>query len=159
LAKILEAEPHNQEALVLQRQIAQEKAEREKRLRLLERMQRARTLWTQQSFADCVNLLTELQAEFPDEGEVSRFLDAVREDQAEQQRQQAISEARNLLAGQRFEECIQLVTSLQRETPLAPELAKLLEAARDARAEQKKQLGLAEARMLLAKKRYDDCIA
>ena len=158
LARVLEAEPEHEEALALQRQVNEEIAEREKRLRLLEGMQLARTFWTQQSFAECIELLTELQKAFPDEAEVSKLLEAVREDQAEHHKQQRLGEARRLLAAQQFEECIRVLTELKKEFPTELEIGKLLLAAGDGRAEQDKHRSLSEARLLLAKKRYDDCI-
>ena len=50
LAKVLELEPGNKQAAVLQQQVLVEKAERLRRLRLLERMQEARGLWTQLNY-------------------------------------------------------------------------------------------------------------
>src|SRR5712692_8928529 len=158
LARVLEAEPGHEEAHALQRQVTEEIAEREKRLRLLEGMQRGRTLWTQQSFAECIGLLTELQKAFPSEAEIGKLLEAVRDDQAEHHKQQKLSEARRLLAAQQFEACVRLLTELKKEHPAELEIGKLLQAAGDGQAEQDKQRSLSEARLLLAKKRYDDCI-
>ena len=159
LAKVLEAEPRQEEALALERQITEEIAQRDKRLRLLEGMQHGRTLWTQQSFAECIELLTELQKAFPDEAEVGKLLEAVREDQAEHHKQQRLGEARRLLAAQQFEECVRVVTDLKQEFPAELEIDKLLQAAGEGQVEHDKQRSLADARLLLAKKRYDDCSA
>src|SRR5712692_1960964 len=158
LVRVLEAEPGHEEAQALQRQVTEEIAEREKRLRLLEGMQRGRTLWTQQSFAECIGLLTELQKAFPSEAEIGKLLEAVRDDQAEHHKQQKLGEARRLLAAQQFEACVRLLTELKKEHPAELEIGKLLQAAGDGQAEQDKQRALSEARLLLAKKRYDDCI-
>ena len=158
LARVLEAEPGHEEAHALQLQVAEEIGERERRLRLLEGMQRGRTLWTQQSFAECIELLTELQKAFPDEDEVGKLLETVREDQADHHKQQRLGEARRLLAAQQFEACIRILTELKKEDSAELEIGKLLQAAGEGQAEQDKQRALPEARLLLAKKRYDDCI-
>src|SRR3989449_7373507 len=47
--------------------------------------------------------LDALRSEFPSEAEVVKLREAVREDQAEQQKQQKLAEARALLAAKRFE--------------------------------------------------------
>ena len=159
LGRVLEAEPGHEEAHALQRQVIEEIAEREKRLRLLEGMQRGRTLWTQQSFAECIELLTELQKAFPDEAEVGKLLEAVREDQADHHKQQRLEEARRLLAAQQFEACIRVLTELKKEHPAEFEIGKLLQGAVQGQAEQDKQRSLSEARLLLVKKSYDDCIS
>src|ERR1700722_4277647 len=86
LSKVLELEPANPQAKALQLQVGNEKAERQKRLRLFETMQHARGLWTQQNYAECIQVLGELRKEFPDEMEIPRLLETAREDQANQQR-------------------------------------------------------------------------
>jgi hypothetical protein len=158
LGRVLETEPEHEEAQALERQVAAEIGERERRLRLLDKMQRARTLWTQQNFAEAIPLLTELQKAFPEEPEVSKLLDAVREDQAEHSKQQRLGEARRLLAAQQFEACVLVLAELKKEYSAEPEIEKLLEAAEEGQAERDKQRALSEARMLLAQKRYDDCL-
>ena len=84
LLKVLQLEPSNKLAGVLQEQVTKEKAERKRRLRLLDTMQQARSLWTLQKYGDCIQLLSELRREFPQEEEIVRLLETVREDQAEQ---------------------------------------------------------------------------
>src|SRR5260370_652175 len=101
LAKVVDAEPSNKQAGALQQQAAKQKAERQRRLQLIEKMQAARSLWTQQKYDDCIRLLTELQQHYPDEEEVSRLLQTAREDLAEQEKEQALVTATNLLAARR----------------------------------------------------------
>ena len=62
VAKVLQTEPSNEQAITLQQQVVKEKAERQKRLRLLERLQRARGLWTQQNYSECILLLVDLES-------------------------------------------------------------------------------------------------
>jgi tetratricopeptide (TPR) repeat protein len=117
LAKVLEVDPSNKQATVLQQQAAAEKAERQRRLRLLEKMREARDLWTQLKYEASIELLTALQQEFPSEDEIQRLLETVREDQAEQYRQDTVERARNLLAGGSYAECRALLLELQKQFP------------------------------------------
>ena len=80
LAKVLALEPSNQTARVLQEQVDRDKQQREKRLRLHEALQQARSLWTVQDYQKCIEILTEIKEEFPREEEVLRLLETARED-------------------------------------------------------------------------------
>jgi serine/threonine protein kinase len=159
VARVLEVDPSNQQALALQQQVGKEKAERQKRLRLQERMQHARSLWTQQEYGECIKVLTDLGKEFPAEEEVARLIETVREDQAEQQKQQALLQSRNLLAGRRYEESLALLTNLQKQFPRDEEIQRLVEEVRKDQSSQRKLQGLAEARNVLASGRPAECIS
>ncbi|MGC1598931.1 MAG: protein kinase [Candidatus Acidiferrales bacterium] len=158
LAKVLELEPGNKQAAVLQQQVLVEKAERLRRLRLLERMQEARGLWTQLNYSDCIEILSELQKEFPAEEEVQRLLDTVQEDQAEQHRQRTLEGARNHLAVGNFAESRALLVDLQQQFPSDEEIPRLLEDIRIDEAKQRRIQGLAEARIYLANRQYEESI-
>ena len=158
LAKVLELEPANKQAAVLQQQVLVEKAERLRRLRLLERMQEARGLWTQLNYVDCIKILSELQKEFPAEEEVQRLLDTVQEDQAEQHRQRTLEAARNHLAVGNFAESRALLVDLQQQFPSDEEIPRLLEDIRIDEAKQRRIQGLAEARICLANRQYEESI-
>src|SRR5260370_37070267 len=69
LAKVIDAEPSNKQAGALQQQAAKQKAERQRRLQLIEKKQAARSLWTQQKYDDLIRLLTELHQHNPDADE------------------------------------------------------------------------------------------
>jgi eukaryotic-like serine/threonine-protein kinase len=159
LAKVLEKEPLNAQAKNLQQQVLKEKNEREERRRLLAGMQQARELWTHQDYGDCTKLLQDLQREFPEEEEISRLLQTVREDQREQQKQQGSLQSRNLLAAGRHTEAIRLLSDLQKLFPDDEEIPGLLEYVRKDQLNQRRSLGLAEARSLLAAGRYDACVS
>jgi eukaryotic-like serine/threonine-protein kinase len=159
VAKALQAEPSNEQAIHLQKQVAQEKAERQKRLHLLGQLQQARGLWTGQKFAESIKLLTDLALEFPREEEVSRLLETVREDHAEQEKQQALLDARNLLAAGRYEECISRVTNLKEQYPHEAEIPRILEEVRRDQLNQRRLQGLAEAKSVLANGQHDQCIS
>jgi eukaryotic-like serine/threonine-protein kinase len=157
VAKVLQTEPSNQQAINLQQQVVKEKAERQKRLRLLEGLQQARGLWTQQNYSECIRLLIDLGNEFPEEEEVPRLLETVREDHAEQQKQQALLDSRNLLAARRHQECLALLTDLRKRFPNDQEIPRLLEDVYKDQRNQRRLQGLAEARGLLSAERYSEC--
>jgi eukaryotic-like serine/threonine-protein kinase len=159
LAKVLEVESSNQQAMTLQRQVSSEKAERQKRLHFSERMQQARGLWTQQNYAECIQLLTELRKEFPDEDEIPRLLEAAQEDQANQQRSEGLADARSMLASRRYDECKALLTELKKQFPGDDEILELQKKGLDDQRKQQRSQSVAEGRSLLAARRYDDCSA
>jgi eukaryotic-like serine/threonine-protein kinase len=159
LSKVLEGESANPQARSLQLQVSHEKAERLKRLRLSEKMQQARGLWTQQNYAECIQLLLELQKEFPDEEEIPRLLETAREDQSNQQRSQGLADARSMLASRRYDECKALLSALQKQFPGAEEIPELQNKVIDDQRKQQRSQAVAEARSFFAARRYDDCSA
>ncbi len=159
VAKVLAAEPSNQQAATLQQQASREKEERLRRQQLLEGLQQARTLWTQQQYDPCIKFLSNLEKAFPGEEEVSRLLETVREDHVEQQKQQALLESRNLLAARRHDECIVLLINLQKQLPRDEEIPKLLEDVRKDQKNQQRLRGLTDARSALAAGQYEAGVA
>ena len=123
LSKVLELEPSNKVAKGLQEKVIKEKAERERRIRLLDTMQQARSLWTLQKYTDCIQLLSELLREFPHEEEILRLLETAREEEAEQVRRQSLEKARSLLVAGRHEECTALIIEIQKQFPNDGEIA------------------------------------
>jgi hypothetical protein len=159
LARVLRAEPANEQALALQKQVDTEKAERQKRARLLESLQQARELWTQQSYGECIRLLVDLEKTYPGEEEISRLLESAREDQIEQQKQQNLLESRNLLASGHYEECLAMLDGLQKAFPNDEEIPRLLQDAHKDLLDRRKSQKLTEARSLLAAGQYESCIS
>jgi tRNA A-37 threonylcarbamoyl transferase component Bud32 len=158
LFKIQEVDPANRQAAKLQQRVLEEKATRQRRIHLLETMQQARTLWMQQKYEDCIDLLTSLQKEFGDEEEVQKLLVTAREDRAEQHKRQTLERARTLLAAGSYGECKPLLTGLCAQFPSDDEILDLMEQVRKDEAEQRKLEALKEARNLLAARCYEDCL-
>jgi serine/threonine-protein kinase len=158
VAKVLEVEPGNKQAAALQQQVTQDKVDRQKRTRLLERFQYARGLWTRMRYNECIQLLLDLQKEFPEDDEVPRLLETVREDQAEQ-RQQGLLDSHSLITARRYEECLILLGNLREQFPRDEDFPKLQEGVRRKLKDQQKQEGLTEAKSALAGRRYSDAIA
>jgi tRNA A-37 threonylcarbamoyl transferase component Bud32 len=158
LSKIQEIDPANRQAAKLQEQVLEEKATRQRRIHLLETMQQARTLWMQQKYEDCIDLLTSLQKDFGDEEEVQKLLVTAREDRAEQHKRQTLERVRTLLAAGSYSECKPLLTGLCAQFPSDDEILNLWEQVRKEEAEQRKLEALKEARNLLAARCYEDCL-
>ena len=159
LRKVREVDPSNRQLPALEEQLLQEKERRRRRLRLAEGLQQARVLWGRRDHRKCLELLAALEKEFPGEEDVVRLLETTREDQAEQNKQERLSRARDLLVARRYEECIAELTRLQQDFPSEDEARRLLETARKDQAEQNKREKLAEARSLLSARRHEECIA
>ena len=158
LSKVREIDPANQQLPELERQVLEEKERRRRRARLAEGLQQARALWTRRKHRDCLDLLLQLEAEFPGEEAVTRLIETAREDEAEQSKQERLSHARERLVARQYEECIEELLALQRDFPEEDEVRGLLETARRDQAEQRKREVLAEARGLLSARRHAECI-
>ncbi len=117
LDDVLALDGTNQQALSLRRQIRDETARREKRKKITEGLQQGRALWSQQKHLRAVEILTALQKEFPGEAEIGELLITVRHDQAEQEKQELLAEARNLLAAQRYNDALAALESLRNAYP------------------------------------------
>jgi uncharacterized protein YbaR (Trm112 family) len=158
LAKVIEFEPANRQANKLMEQAAEEKKERQRRLELIEGMQGARGLWTEQKYSDCIQVLTELHKEYPEEEEIPRLLQTAREDQAEQEKRQNLDKARNLLAARHYAECRSVLADLQKRFPTNEEISDLIRELEEDEAKQRKLHRFAEASDLLVARRFEECI-
>jgi serine/threonine protein kinase len=159
LAKVLNAEPSYAQAEALHQKALREIADREKAQHLLQGLQRARELWTEQRYDDSLKVLKDLGNEFPGEEEVSRLFETVRDDQIEQQKRRDLQQSRNLVASGHHEDAIALLSDLRKQFPTDEEIPGLLEAAKKDQLNQRRLLGLTEARNLLAAGQYDSCIS
>ena len=159
LAKIRESDPLNPELEVLQQQAADQRELRHHRVQLYWDMEQARSLWTQQKYTECVDLLKQLQQQFPGDGEVGHLLEAASDALAEQVRHEKLAEARTLLSGRQYEECVAVLKRLHEQFPAEEEITRLLQTAREEQADLARQERLTEARNLLAARRYKECVA
>src|SRR5262249_11369231 len=131
LVRARQMEPDNQELIALQNQAEKEKAERQNQLRLLERLQQARSLWMQQEYRQCIQILVDLEKEFPAAEEITRLLETVRDDQMDQ-REHVLLDAIKLRDASHFKECFSLLARLEEQFPDDQEIAALLKSAREA---------------------------
>ena len=117
LGQALELDDANPQAQELRKQIEEERSRREKRKKLSEILHRARTLWTELNYDECLSVLTEAMQEFPNEPELKKLQDSARADQAELQKQRQMAEVRRLLGQQNFPEAKKVIEVLVKGHP------------------------------------------
>jgi len=106
--------PH---VLELKRQIEEEQARRERRKQLSELLQRARSLWTDLKYDECLVLTSAALELFPNEPELRNLHETAKADQAEQNKQVHISEIRRLLGQRKLAEARKGLEVLAKEQP------------------------------------------
>jgi len=120
LGQALALDPGNEDARNHLKQIRDERSRREARKQRDCQLQRARSLWSNLNYEDCVTLLVSLDQQFPEDPEVRRFLEAARQDQTEQGRQSLLVNIRNLLADSKFSEALKALESFFGQFPSDP---------------------------------------
>jgi serine/threonine protein kinase len=113
--------------VVHQKQGEDQAARWAERQRLDDVLRRARKFWADQKLGECIALLAEARKDFPNDPEIARLQEAVTRDRVDQEKQQKLAEARNLLAEQRLDEAITVVQSLAKEFPDDPAIASMRE--------------------------------
>lgn len=139
LGQALELDDANMQAQELKKQIEEERVRREKRKKLGEILHRARTLWTELNYDECLTVLAAALQEFPNEPELKKLQDSARTDQAEQQKQRQMAEVRRLLGQQSFSEARKLLEILVKEHPQDSAVKNLQNLAMQEEQEQKRQ--------------------
>jgi len=117
LDKVLEMDPGNAAARELSNQLREQRLRRQRRKRRDESLHRARTLWTNLQYEECIKLLLETQKEFPNDTEISNFLERARQDQADQERQALHSQASNQINTQQFGDALAVLNRLLEQFP------------------------------------------
>jgi len=149
--EILALEKDNPQVVELKRQIQEEKTRREKKKSLGERLQRARSLWTEQKITESIELLNELDREFPNEPEVKSLLASARADQGEQEKQGRLAEARKLLGEQKFAESLAILDKQLETSPNDSSVQRLRERVLEERKEHAKRIRLHHEHLALKK--------
>ena len=139
LGQALELDDANQQAQELRKQIDEERNRREKRKKLSEILHRARTLWTELKYDECLAVLAEATQEFPNEPELKKLQDSAKTDQAEQQKQRQMADVRKLLGQQNFAEARKILDVLVKEHPQDTAVKNLQNLAQQEEQEQNRQ--------------------
>jgi serine/threonine protein kinase len=155
LNSILKEFPGDDEALQLQRNVLEDQRKERRSQSIAE----ARSLFAARRHDACTTLLNSILKEFPSDDETLQLQKNVLDDQRKQRMLDSLSEARNILAAKRYDDCITRLISLQKEFPEEADVSRLLETAKAEKAEQQRQQSVAKARKLLAGRRYDECNA
>ncbi|HEV2521907.1 MAG TPA: protein kinase [Candidatus Acidoferrales bacterium] len=162
LTKVLEIDASNAAAQGLLRQIREEKVRRERQRRLSESLHRARTLWTELRYDECIQLLLSAQEEFPGEPEITKLLETARQDQSEQVKQGLLTEARNLVRAQHFDDALATLDRILEQFSSDPTARNLRTLALQGRQQQirERQLKeeLANLRKLVKEEKYQEAI-
>lgn len=163
LGQALELDGANPQAQELNKQIEEEKLRREKRKRLGEILHRARTLWTELNYDECLTVLAAALQEFPNEPELKKLQESARTDQGEQQKQRQMAEVRKLLGQQNFSEARKALDALLQKHPQDAAVKNLQNLALQEEQEQKRQQRLEEEitglRALLGAGKYKQVVA
>jgi hypothetical protein len=149
LDKVLEIDPGNAAAREQLKQIREERSRRERRKQRDEALHRARTFWTNLQYEECINLLLTAHKQFPGDSEITKLLESARQDQAEQQRQSLLAEARNLLSAQRFDDSLRALDGLLERYPADATAKNLRTHALQGRDQQSRDQRLAEGKSKL----------
>ncbi len=149
--EVLALEQENPQVIELKRQIQEEKTRREKRKHLDERLQRARSLWTEQKISESIELLNELDREFPNEPEVKSLLASAQADQGEQEKQVRQAEARKLLGEHKFAESLAILDGLLEINPTDSSVQRLRERVVEERKDHAKRIRMHHEHQALKK--------
>jgi len=139
LGQALELDDANLQAKELKRQIEEERVRREKRKKLGEILHRARTLWTELNYDECLTVLAAALQEFPNDAELKKLQESARTDQSEQQKQRQMAEVRRLLGQQNFVEARKILDVLVKDYPQDTAVKNLQNLALQEEQEQKRQ--------------------
>jgi serine/threonine-protein kinase len=149
LDKVLEIDPGNAAAREQLKQIREERCRRERRKQRDEVLHRARTFWTNLQYEECISLLITAQKQFPGDSEITKLLESARQDQAEQQHQSLLTEARNLLNAQQFDDSLRALDLLLERYPSDATAKNLRTHALQGRNQQRRDQKLAEGKSKL----------
>jgi serine/threonine protein kinase len=117
LGQALEMDEANAQAQELKKQIDEERGRREKRKKLGEILHRARTLWTELKYDECLSVIAAASQEFPNEPELKKLQESAKTDQAELVKQKQMAEVRRLLGQQNFADARKILDVLIVEHP------------------------------------------
>jgi len=117
LRQAIDLDPSHPQAAELKRQIEEEQTRRERRKQLSELLHRARELWTDLKYDECLALTSDGLKTFPNEPELRNLHETARADQAEQKKQLHISEVRRLLGQRKLADARKALEVLNSEQP------------------------------------------
>jgi hypothetical protein len=137
IAQALELDAGNRQARDLEQRITEEQNRQEKRKKLAELLHRARSLWAELNYNECLAVLADALQEFPKEPELLKLQETARNDQAEEQKRVRLAEVRKLLGEQRFSDALKVIDELGRNYPQDPPVESLRGMAQQGLQEQK----------------------
>jgi serine/threonine protein kinase len=149
--------------LELRKQIADEEGRRERRRQLSELQQRARGLWMELKYDECLAALEEGLKQFPGEGALLKLRETAKQDWAEEEKQRQLGQARKLLGQQQFAQARAILEELAKQHPGDTAISKLRGLVEQGESELKKQERLVQEleglRKLVRAERYAEVVA
>jgi serine/threonine protein kinase len=139
LGQALELDDANLQAQELKKQIEEERVRREKRKKLGEILHRARTLWTELNYEECLTVIAAALQEFPNDPELKKLQESAKTDRSEQQKQRQMADVRKLLGQQNFAEARKILDVLIKDHPQDTAVKNLQNLALQEEQEQKRQ--------------------
>jgi hypothetical protein len=139
LGQAVELDDANLQVHELKKQIEEERVRREKRKKLGEILHRARTLWTELNYGECLTVLAAALQEFPNDPDLKKLQESAKTDQAELQKQRQMAEVRRLLGQQNFAEARKILDVLATDHPQDTAVKNLQNLALQEEQEQKRQ--------------------
>jgi serine/threonine protein kinase len=135
-------------------------AEKDRELKLAIRTTKQRL--AEGAFTDAEVQLTRVLAIDPNNPAALELQRQIHEEKERRERQRRLAEtlhqARSLWTDLRYQECIDFLLNAQQEFPGDPEIAKLLETARQDKAEQEKQILLTAARNFVRSQQFEEAL-
>ncbi|HUI75754.1 MAG TPA: protein kinase [Candidatus Acidoferrum sp.] len=163
LDQALSLDAKNPQAQELKRQIEEEQRKREKRQKLAEILHRARSLWAELNYAECLEVIAAALKDFPNDPELMKLLESARHDQAEEQKRVRFAETRKLLGEQKFAEALKVADDLSKRYPRDATVESLRAMAQRGLQDQKRseflQQELAALRALVSAGKYGEATA
>ena len=162
LDKALALDPGNQAVRNHLKHLRDDRASRELRKQRDAQLQLGRVLLSKLQYDECVSLLVSLDEQFPGDGEVIKFLDAARQDQAEQRRQVLLVGIRNSLSAGEFAAALDSLDSFLVQFPSDATAQSLRSQALHGRdlqqREQRVKDGKRQLRNLTTQEKYEEAI-
>ena len=119
----------------------------------------ARELRASRQYGEYEVILEELRKQFPDDEEISGLFQELAEEQKVQSKQEVVEEARKLLFARNHKASITLLSRFLKEFHGDSDVEKFLHTVHEDEAQQRKLHTIAEARNMLASRRFDESIA
>lgn len=119
LQQALDLDASHPQVLELKRQLGQEQIRRERRKQLSELVQRARALWTELKYEECLAVISEGLKTFPDEPKLISLQETARADQLGQKKkeQEREKQIQGLVGAQQYREAADLARRAVQEFP------------------------------------------
>jgi eukaryotic-like serine/threonine-protein kinase len=162
LDRILRSNPDEPGAAELKKQIQEERERREWRKQLAAAREKARKLWMQSNYAECLAVLDHELKRFPGDPDLVKLRETTQQDLAEEEKQQRLTFARKLLGQQQFAQAMAILDELGQGHPGDASVKKLRELVKQGEEElnQRERLSAAlrEVRGLIRQEKYAEAV-